>query len=290
MRVLEDADIGLPKLRTGKVREVFEAGDDVLIVATDRISAFDCVLPSPIPGKGRVLSALSAFWFRAFADIPNHLLAYDDDEFPGALRAIAVACDGRAMLVRRANPLPVEWVVRGYLAGSGWTEYRNSGSICGVALPVGMSQSQRLPEPILTPTTKSHAGHDQPITWEQAVQLCGKRVATTARDYALALYARGAAHAESRGILLADTKFEFGIADGSVLLIDECMTPDSSRFWPMDEWETGGNPPSFDKQFVRDYLESLGWDKQPPAPPLPDDVIQRTAEKYEEALSRLTTA
>ncbi len=290
MDVLESIDPGLPRLKSGKVREIFEAGEHLLIVATDRISAFDCILPTLIPGKGRVLTQLSAFWFRRMADVPNHLVATKPEEFPAALRPIALATGGRAMLVRRSEPLPVEWVVRGYLAGSGWKEYLEKGSICGVNLPRDLRLADRLPRPILTPSTKADVGggHDEAITWEEACRLCGEETAVLAREYAMRLYENGARYALERGIILADTKFEFGLADGGVILIDECLTPDSSRFWPARQWRPGVNPPSYDKQYVRDYLEQNGWNKLPPAPSLPPDVVARTAAKYEEVLELLT--
>jgi phosphoribosylaminoimidazole-succinocarboxamide synthase len=264
-------------LGSGKVRELYAIDDDTLkLVASDRISTFDVVLPTPIPDKGRVLTGLSAFWFARTREIvPNHLLGIDDD--------------GRSLMCRRLEMLPVEFVVRGYLAGSGWNDYRASGAICGHALPGGMLESARLPEPIVTPATKATAGHDENIDEAQAAALCGERQYGEARAAALALFRFGAAHAEEHGILLADTKFEFGIApDGRVVLGDEAMTPDSSRFWPASEYAPGGPQPSFDKQFVRDWCELTGWDKEPPGPELPDDVVEGTRARYVEAFERLT--
>ncbi len=290
MDVLKAIDLGLPRLKTGKVREIFEAGEHLLIVATDRISAFDCILPTLVPGRGRVLTQLSAFWFKYITAIPNHLITANADEFPTHLKPLALAAGGRAMLVRRAAPLPVEWVVRGYLAGSGWREYLEKGSICGVSLPPSLKLADRLPQPILTPTTKAATGggHDIPITWDEACRLCGEQTATIARQHALQVYEAGARHALERGIILADTKFEFGLADGKVILIDECLTPDSSRFWPAQEWQPGIDPPSYDKQIVRHYLEGSGWNKLPPAPTLPPDVVARTSARYEEVFELLT--
>lgn len=286
---------GLTLHRSGKVRDVYEVDDRLLIVATDRISAFDYVLGSGIPDKGRVLNQLSAFWFDLTADlVPNHMLAIDAGTFPEAARVHAEALAGRSMLVRRAEPLPIECVVRGYLAGSGWAEYRAKGTVCGIPLPQGLRESGRLPAPIFTPATKATSGHDINITEDDASQVIGRDLLVRVRDLSLALYARGVAHAEPRGIILADTKFEFGLAPGAtsrtpeLLLIDEVMTPDSSRFWPRAAYQPGGSQPSFDKQYVRDYLERIRWNKQPPVPSLPDDVIAHTREKYLEAFRRLT--
>lgn len=286
---------GLTLHRSGKVRDVYEVDNRLLIVATDRISAFDYVLGSGIPDKGRVLNQLSAFWFGLTADlVPNHMLAIDAGTFPEAARAHAEVLAGRSMLVRRAEPLPIECVVRGYLAGSGWAEYRAKGTVCGLPLPQGLRESDRLPAPIFTPATKATSGHDINITEDEASRLIGGDLLVRVRDLSLALYARGVAHAEPRGIILADTKFEFGLAPSAasrapeVLLIDEVMTPDSSRFWPRAAYQPGGSQPSFDKQYVRDYLERIRWNKQPPVPSLPDDVIAHTREKYLEAFRRLT--
>jgi phosphoribosylaminoimidazole-succinocarboxamide synthase len=278
---------GLRKIRSGKVREVFDLGETLLIVATDRISAFDCILPEPIPGKGEVLTQLSAFWFRKFHQIPNHFITADSQEFPKSLQPYAKSLRGRSMLVRKSIPLPIECVVRGYLAGWGWNEYRESGTVCGINLPAGLKQAARLPEPIFTPATKAESGHDENISWTKCCEILGPENATTLRDRSLAIYSQGSSHATSRGIIIADTKFEFGLHNNEILLIDECLTPDSSRFWPADSYEIGASPFSFDKQFVRDYLETLEWDKTPPAPTLPPEIIEKTARKYQEAFTRL---
>jgi phosphoribosylaminoimidazole-succinocarboxamide synthase len=278
---------GLQNIRSGKVREVFDLGETLLIVATDRISAFDCILPEPIPGKGEVLTQLSAFWFRKFHQIPNHFITADSQEFPKSLQPYAKSLRGRSMLVRKSIPLPIECVVRGYLAGSGWNEYRESGTVCGINLPAGLKQAARLPEPIFTPATKAESGHDENISWTKCCEILGPENATTLRDRSLAIYSHGSSHAASRGIIIADTKFEFGLHNNEILLIDECLTPDSSRFWPVDFYEIGASPFSFDKQFVRDYLETLEWDKTPPAPTLPPEIIEKTARKYQEAFARL---
>ncbi|MBE3072008.1 MAG: phosphoribosylaminoimidazolesuccinocarboxamide synthase [Acidobacteria bacterium] len=280
--------------RSGKVRDVYAVDDRLLIVATDRISAFDYVLGSGIPDKGKVLNQLSAFWFDLTAGlVPNHLISIRTDDYPPAARAHAEVLRGRSMLVRRTSPVPIECVVRGYLAGSGWAEYRREGTICGIRLPAGLRESDRLPEPIFTPATKADSGHDLNISEEEAGRLIGRDLIARLRDLSIRLYARGVAHAEPRGIILADTKFEFGLArDGSdpeqVILIDEVMTPDSSRFWPSATYRPGGGQPSFDKQYVRDYLDRIRWNRQPPVPALPDDVIAQTREKYLEAFRRLT--
>lgn len=278
-----------PLLKSGKVREVYDLGDTLLFVATDRISAFDCILPTPIPDKGRVLTQMSIFWFGLLGDVvKNHFITADVTQYPAPLRRHAAALDGRSMIVRKAKVLPVECVVRGYLAGSGWSEYRSSGAVCGVRLPAGLVEADKLPEPVFTPTTKADAGHDEAITFARMCATVGTETAEAARAAALALYARAARHATARGIIIADTKFEFGAADGGVILVDEVLTPDSSRFWPAGGYTPGKPQPSFDKQYVRDYLSSLDWDKRPPAPPLPDDVVQRTREKYLQALRSLT--
>jgi phosphoribosylaminoimidazole-succinocarboxamide synthase len=283
---------GLTRLHRGKVRDLYALDEDrMLMVATDRLSAFDVVLPDPIPGKGRVLNEISLFWFARTAHIvPNHLTglplsaAVTD---PAQLQLL----QGRAVIVRRLRALPIEAVVRGYLIGSGWNEYRASGAVCGITLPAGLQQAQQLPEPIFTPATKAARGaHDENITFPTTEQLIGAPLAAQVRDAALALYNYAAAHARARGIIIADTKFEFGLdAQDRLTLIDEVLTPDSSRFWPADTWRAGISPPSFDKQFVRDYLETLDWDKRPPGPPLPREIIERTGEKYREALRRLTS-
>jgi phosphoribosylaminoimidazole-succinocarboxamide synthase len=278
---------GIQKLRSGKVREVFDLGTDLLFVATDRISAFDCILPDPIPGKGAVLNTISAFWFKKFHQVPNQFVTADFDEFPEPLQPYEELLRDRSMIVRRAEPLPVECVVRGYLAGSGWKEYKDTGTVCGVKLPAGLEQASQLPKPIFSPATKAATGHDQNICWEECCDILGEERAVIVRDFSLALYSDGSVHAAQRGIIVADTKFEFGIRDDALLLIDECLTPDSSRFWPADLYETGSSPVSYDKQFVRDYLETLDWDRTPPAPSLPPQVIAKTSEKYQEALERL---
>ena len=275
--------------RQGKVRDVYDAGDALLMVATDRISAFDYVLGSGIPDKGKVLTQLSAFWFeRTRHIVPNHVLETDVRRYPPALAAHAEMLAGRSMLVRRTEPLPVECVARGYLSGSGWKDYVATGAVCGVPLPPGLRQSERLPAPIFTPATKATSGHDVNISEAEAGDLVGTALIERLRALTLSLYAFGAAHADSRGIILADTKFEFGLAPGGdLILIDEVMTPDSSRYWPKDQYEPGRPQPSFDKQYVRDYLEQIRWNKQPPVPSLPDEVVMRTREKYLEAFRRL---
>jgi phosphoribosylaminoimidazole-succinocarboxamide synthase len=289
MTLLRDLDLpGIPKLRSGKVREVFDLGDTLLFVATDRLSAFDVILPDPIPQKGAVLNQLSAFWFRKFTFVENHLITDDIEEFPANLAPFREQLRGRCMIVRKTRPLPVECVVRGYLAGSGWKEYQQSGSISGVALPKGLQLASQLPEPIFTPSTKSEAGHDENIDWEKCCATLGRDVAGSVRQLSLKIYEAGRQHAANCGILVADTKFEFGLLGDELLLIDECLTPDSSRFWPADQYVAGKSPPSFDKQFVRDYLETLDWNKTPPGPSLPADIIEKTAAKYREAFERLT--
>jgi phosphoribosylaminoimidazole-succinocarboxamide synthase len=280
---------GIRKIRSGKVREVFDLEESLLIVATDRISAFDCILPDPIPGKGEILTQLSAFWFQKFRQLPNHFITADFKEFPEILEPHAASLRRRSMLVRKSIPLPIECVVRGYLAGSGWKEYGESGTVCGIPLPPGLKQAARLPEPIFTPATKAESGHDENISWSKCCEILGSETATIVRDWSLSLYTGGSSHAATRGIIIADTKFEFGFHDNKILLIDECLTPDSSRFWPADRYEVGVSPLSYDKQFVRDYLETLDWDKTPPAPHLPPAVIEKTAQKYQEAFERLAT-
>ena len=280
---------GIKKLKSGKVREIFDLGDAFLLVATDRISAFDCIMPNGIPRKGEVLTQLSHFWFERFASlIPNHLLARANDPLPAALKPFAAQVARRSMIVKKARPLPIECVVRGYLAGSGWKEYRKSQTVCGIKLPPGLQESSELTEPIFTPATKAESGHDENIPFEEAVKLTGQDIAEQARAASLKIYSEGRAYARQRGIIIADTKFEFGLFDGKLILIDEVLTPDSSRFWPADEYQPGRGQPSFDKQFVRDYLETLDWDKTPPAPALPADVVAKTQAKYVEAYERLT--
>jgi phosphoribosylaminoimidazole-succinocarboxamide synthase len=287
--VLETNLPGIPLARRGKVRDVYDLGEHLLIVATDRISAFDYVLGTGIPDKGKVLTRLSEFWFRKMADlVPHHLVSIDPSDFPAALKPHRDLLAGRAMLVRKTEPLPVECVARGYLSGSGWKDYRATGSVCGVSLPAGLRESDRLPAPIFTPATKAESGHDENISEEQAGRIVGAALIGRLRDLTLTIYARGVEHAASCGIIIADTKFEFGIAGGELILIDEVLTPDSSRFWPADAYEPGRSQASFDKQFVRDYLEQIGWNKQPPVPLLPEDVVARTRAKYIEAYSRLS--
>jgi len=279
---------GIKKLRSGKVREIFDLGETLLFVATDRISAFDVILPDPIPYKGAVLNQISAFWFKRFARIDNHFVTADFDQFPDDLKKFRDLLAGRSMIVRKTKPLPVECVVRGYLAGSGWKEYQESQSVCGIKLPAGLKLASQLPEPIFTPATKAEAGHDINIDIDACRKILGDKTAERVRELSLQIYAAGRDHAAQRGITVADTKFEFGMLDGKLLLIDEVLTPDSSRFWPADQYAAGQNPSSFDKQFVRDYLETLDWDKTPPAPKLPGDVISKTSAKYVEAFERLT--
>jgi phosphoribosylaminoimidazole-succinocarboxamide synthase len=285
--------------RQGKVRDIFDFGDRLLIVASDRISAFDYVLGSGIPDKGKVLTQISTFWFeRTQSIVANHLLSTDPAEFPGEARRAADLLNGRSMFVRRTEPLPIECVARGYLSGSGWKDYQATGEVCGIKLPARLKESDRLPQPLFTPATKADTGHDLNISEKEAAELVGRRVLDRVRDLTLRLYAEGAAHAESRGIIVADTKFEFGLlpideadhrpVEERIILIDEVLTPDSSRFWPLDAYKPGRPQPSFDKQFVRDYLERIKWNKQPPVPTLPDDVILKTREKYVEAFRRLT--
>jgi len=291
MQIATESSIDLPgikKLRSGKVREVFDLGERLLFVVTDRISAFDVILPDPIPYKGAVLNQISAFWFKRFDDIDNHLVSAAFEEFPKNLLPFREQLAGRSMIVRKTKPLPVECVVRGYLAGSGWKEYQELQSVCGIKLPSGLKQASQLPEPIFTPATKAERGHDENIDMERCAEILGVEIADRVKALSLEIYSRGRDHAAHRGIIVADTKFEFGIVDGNLLLIDECLTPDSSRFWPKDQYGVGQSPPSFDKQFVRDYLETLDWGKTPPAPCLPADVIERTSAKYLEAFRRLT--
>ena len=274
----------------GKVRDIYRVGDDrLLIVTTDRISAFDYILGSGIPDKGRVLTQISLFWFNFLAGVvPNHLITACVDEYPEPLRRYRDQLEGRSMLVRKARMIDVECVARGYLSGSGWKEYKQSGTVCGIALPPGLRESDRLPEPIFTPATKAQSGHDENISFDRVVSLVGAELAARLRDLTLEIYRRAAAYAEQRGIILADTKFEFGFVGDQLTLADEVLTPDSSRFWPRESWKPGGPQPSYDKQYVRDYLESIHWNKQPPAPALPPDVALRTGEKYKEAYRALT--
>jgi phosphoribosylaminoimidazole-succinocarboxamide synthase len=274
--------------RHGKVRDIYDLGDCLVIVATDRISAFDWVLPTGIPDKGRILTGLTLFWLK-YLNVANHLITTDLKQMPAPFAAQAERLEGRSMLVRKAQVVPIECVVRGYLAGSGWKEYRQTGKVCGLPLPAGLRESQQLPEPIFTPSTKEESGHDQNITWEQMVAVTGKAVAEQLRQRSIDIYRRAAEYARTRGIIIADTKFEWGkLAGGELILIDEVLTPDSSRFWPADQVEPGKSPPSYDKQFVRDWLETTPWDKNSQPPALPAEVVARTREKYLEAYERLT--
>jgi phosphoribosylaminoimidazole-succinocarboxamide synthase len=280
---------GIRKIKSGKVREVFDLGDAFLMVATDRISAFDCVMPNGIPRKGEVLTQISHFWFRQFAKLtPNHLLQQANDPLPARLQPFAAKLARRSMIVKKAQPLAIECVVRGYLAGSGWKEYRKTQTVCGIKLPPALKESSELPQPIFTPATKAETGHDENISFGEAAEIVGDETAVQARNLSLALYTQARDYARTHGIIIADTKFEFGLYEGQLILIDEVLTPDSSRFWPADQYQPGRGQPSFDKQFVRDYLETLTWDKTPPAPALPADVVARTTEKYLEAYWRLT--
>jgi phosphoribosylaminoimidazole-succinocarboxamide synthase len=291
MQTLPQSTIDLPglkKLRSGKVREVFDLGEILLFVVTDRLSAFDVILPDPIPHKGAVLNQISAFWFKRFDTIQNHLVTADFEEFPKELQSFREQLAGRSMIVKKTTPLAVECVVRGYLAGSGWKEYQQSQSVCGIKLPSGLKLASQLPEPIFTPSTKAEKGHDENIDMKRCAEILGDEIAKRVKTLSLEIYSRGREYAAPRGIIVADTKFEFGTIDRELFLIDECLTPDSSRFWPKDEYAVGQSPPSFDKQFVRDYLETLDWDKSPPAPRLPKDVIEKTSAKYLEAFRRLT--
>ncbi len=277
--VLETNVPGLKLLARGKVRDIYEDGGRLLFIATDRISAFDYILATGIPDKGRVLTQMTLFWLDFLRDlVPNHFLSSD----------VPAGLEGRAMWVKRAKMIEVECVARGYISGSGWKDYQRTGAICGIPLPAGLKESDQLPEPIFTPATKAQTGHDENISFENVVSLIGKDLATRLRDLTLAIYKKAADYARSRGIIIADTKFEFGIIDGKITLADEVLTPDSSRFWPLETYKPGGAQPSYDKQYVRDYLESIHWNKQPPAPGLPDDVAQRTSEKYKDAYRALT--
>lgn len=273
----------------GKVRDIYDLGEHFLIVATDRLSAFDVVLPTPIPDKGKVLTQMSAFWFRHFSsEVPNHVVSTRVEDFPATLRPFDEQLRGRSMLVRKAKVFPVECVARGYLTGSGLKDYNRTGKVCGIPLPAGLRDSDRLPEPIFTPSTKAATGHDENISEEQAAKIIGEDNIRELKRLTLALYSGGVEYAASRGIIICDTKFEFGMIDGKLSIVDEMLTPDSSRFWPADQYRPGQPQPSFDKQFVRDYLERIGWNKQPPAPELPSDIVKATSEKYVEALRILT--
>jgi phosphoribosylaminoimidazole-succinocarboxamide synthase len=289
--VLRETDFpGLRLHSRGKVRDIYEAGEDeLLIVATDRLSAFDVVMAQGIPDKGRVLTQLSCFWFDFFRDVvPSQFLTADVREYPPVFRPFAEQLTGRSMLVKKAKPFPVECVARGYLAGSGWKDYRATGAICGVKLPAGLQESARLDEPIFTPATKAQSGHDENISWVETVEIVGPATAEKLRDNTLKLYKKAREYAEQRGILISDTKFEWGLRGAEIILIDEVLTPDSSRFWPREGYQPGRSQPSFDKQFVRDYLESLHWNKQPPPPPLPAEVVEKTSKKYRDAYRLLT--
>jgi phosphoribosylaminoimidazole-succinocarboxamide synthase len=291
MTTLLKTDLGAtPLIGRGKVRDLYAVGDALLMVATDRISAFDHVLGSGIPGKGKILTQISLFWFDLVRDIvPNHLIATEEKDFPQSLHQYADQLEGRSMLVKRAQMFPVECVARGYIAGSGWKEYKANKTVCGIELPEGLKDGSRLPEPLFTPSTKSQDGtHDENIPFSAVEQTVGADVAKQLRDLTLAIYNKAGKHAESCGLILADTKFEFGTVDDNIVLADEVLTPDSSRFWEAAQWKPGGAQPSFDKQFVRDYLESIHWNKQAPAPALPDEVVRRTLDKYLEAFRRLT--
>lgn len=287
--VILSTDLPFKLFKIGKVRDVYESEDKLLIISTDRLSCFDVVLPSGIPYKGKVLTQLSCFWFNFTRDIvSNHFITADINDFPEEIKRYKDILNGRSMLVRRSKPIPVECVVRGYLAGSGWKEYKKTCCVCGIDLPSGLQESEKLPEPIFTPATKEDIGHDINVTKGYVENLLGKDLAERLKDISIALYKKASCYAEERGIIIADTKFEFGILNNDVLLIDEILTPDSSRFWPKDSYRVGQPQVSFDKQFVRDYLETLDWDKTPPAPQLPPEIVKKTSEKYLEAYSRLT--
>lgn len=274
----------------GKVRDIYDLGDSLLIVTTDRISAFDVIMDEGIPDKGYVLTQISSFWFRQMEDIiPNHIISTDVNDFPAECRKYADILEGRSMLVRKAQPLPVECIVRGYISGSGWKDYQKSGAICGIRLPEGLLESAKLEQPIFTPSTKAELGeHDENISFDRCVELVGREMAQKISDVTIAIYKRARDIAAAKGIIIADTKFEYGIHKGELIIIDECMTPDSSRFWSQDSYQPGGAQPSFDKQFLRDYLETLDWGKTAPPPPLPDEIVRKTGEKYMEAMVRLT--
>jgi phosphoribosylaminoimidazole-succinocarboxamide synthase len=281
---------GLKLAARGKVRDIYDLGETLLIVTTDRISAFDVIMNEGIPNKGYVLTQISAYWFREMEGIiKNHIISIDVADFPKECQPYAETLAGRSMLVKKAAPLPAECIVRGYLSGSGWKDYQETGAICGIKLPAGLKESDRLPEPIFTPSTKAELGtHDENISFETMVELCGTETATKVKEVTLAIYEKARDIADKKGIIIADTKFEYGIYQGELIIIDECMTPDSSRFWPKESYRPGGPQPSFDKQFLRDYLETLDWGKTAPAPPLPDEIVAKTAEKYMEALVKLT--
>jgi phosphoribosylaminoimidazole-succinocarboxamide synthase len=286
--LLESKLPGIKLWKRGKVRDVYEVGDKLLLIATDRLSAFDVVLPTGIPGKGVLLTQMSLFWFELLKDVaPHHVVSADVSDYPDELKRFRDQLEGRSMLVQKTDVLPIECVVRGYIVGSGWKDYKKTGAICGIALPAGLRESDRLEPPIFTPATKAETGHDENISFETMTETVGPDRAAEARRVSLEIYERARSHAEARGIIVADTKFEFGIRDGRLIWIDEALTPDSSRFWPRDAYAPGRSQPSFDKQFVRDYLETLDWDKQPPGPEPPPEVVARTVEKYVEAFERL---
>lgn len=279
----------LKLVKRGKVRDIYDLGESLLIVSTDRISAFDVVMDDPIPDKGKILNQMSLFWFDLLKDIiENHVITSDPEEYPDVCKKYKKELEGRSMLVKKAVPLKIECIVRGYLAGSGWKEYKEKGSICGIKLPGGLKQAERLPEPIFTPSTKAEKGHDENITFDEAKKIVGDKIAEEIREISIEIYKRGSRFAEERGIIIADTKFEFGLCDGKLILIDEVLTPDSSRFWPKEEYTPGRPQKSFDKQFLRDYLESIGWSKEPPPPKLPLEIIEKTRKRYLEAFRRIT--
>jgi len=290
MNVINKTDLPGVKLHgRGKVRDIYDVGEHFLIVATDRLSAFDVVLPTPIPNKGKVLNQMSAFWFDHFKNVvPNHVVSTRVEDYPKNLHPFRDQLDGRSMLVKKAKVFPLECVARGFLTGSGLKDYNKTGSVCGVHLPAGLRESDRLPQPIFTPSTKAETGHDENISEEQAAKVVGSDVVAKLKELTLSLFSRGVEYAATRGIIICDTKFEFGLIDGNIAIVDEMLTPDSSRFWPADQYVPGRVQPSFDKQFVRDYLEKIGWNKQPPAPELPNDIVEATGAKYVEALRRVT--
>ncbi len=287
--VLQTDFPGLKLMARGKVRDIYDLGETLLLVTSDRISAFDVIMNEPIPDKGFVLTQISAFWFRQMEDIvPNHIISINVADYPAECQPYANILEGRSMLVKKATPLPVECIVRGYVSGSGWKDYKATGEISGIKLPAGLKESDRLPEPIFTPSTKADLGaHDETISFDKMVELCGLDLAEKARDYTLKIYTRARDLADKKGIIIADTKFEFGVYKGELIIIDECMTPDSSRFWLKEAYQPGGQQPSFDKQFLRDYLETLDWGKCAPAPVLPQEILDKTADKYREALLRI---
>jgi phosphoribosylaminoimidazole-succinocarboxamide synthase len=280
---------GLKLISRGKVRDIYDLGDTLLMVTSDRISAFDVIMNEPIPDKGKVLTQISRFWFSQMEDIiPNHIISTEVADYPDICQPYADVLEGRSMWVKKAVPLAAECIVRGYVSGSGWKDYKATGAICGIKLPEGLKESDRLDEPIFTPSTKADLGeHDENIPFEKMIQLCGKEMAEAAKEATIRIYCRAREIADQKGIIIADTKFEFGVYEGKLIIIDECLTPDSSRFWPKDQYKPGGPQPSFDKQFLRDYLETLDWGKTAPAPPLPAEIVEKTGEKYKEALAKL---